>query len=228
MTIQAIFFDIDGTLVDSNEQHVAAWEQVLREAGHPIDAETIRMQIGKGADMMIPALLPDSDEALQKRLAEAHSAAFGSRYLPTIQPFPGARDLVVRVREAGMLAVLASSASRDELGHYVDLLGVRDLLAATTSGDDVEHTKPRPDVFAAALERVAPLTADEVLVLGDTPYDIEAAKRCGIGAIAVRSGGFPDDVLREAGTIAIYDGVAALLDDFDRSPLAGAPAQAEG
>ena len=136
-----------------------------------------------------------------------------------MKPFPGAHDLLVHVAGAGQKVVLASSASKAELEHYMDLLDVRDLVAATTSADDVENTKPAPDIFAVALKKVAPLGPGEVMVVGDTPYDIEAAGKCGIGAIGLRSGKFSDAALREAGAVALYDDVASLLADYASSPL---------
>ena len=117
--------------------------------------------------------------------------------------------------------VLASSASTSELEHYLDLLHARDLVTATTSADDVENTKPAPDIFATALKKVSPLDASEVVVVGDTPYDIEAAAKCGMGTVALRSGKFSDESLHGAGAVCIYDDVAALLADFDNSPLSG-------
>jgi membrane protein len=220
MAIKAVLFDIDGTLVDSNEFHVDAWEEAFRGVGASFDRQTLHDQIGKGADMLVPTLLPDSDEAAQEALGDAHGEAFKTRYLDRVKPFPGARDLLARTRAAGQQAVLASSASAEELDHYLGLLDARDLVNATTSIDDVENSKPAPDIFATALKKLAPLTADEVIVVGDTPYDVEAAAKCGIAAVAVRSGKFPDDILREAGAIALYDDVAALLADYDASPLA--------
>ena len=115
--------------------------------------------------------------------------------------------------------VLASSASQPELEHYLDLLDARGLVAATTSSDDVEHTKPAPDIFATALAKLPGIGAEEVLVVGDTPYDIEAAKKCGIAAVGLRSGKFPDEVLVGAGAVAIYDDAAALLSRYADSPL---------
>jgi HAD superfamily hydrolase (TIGR01509 family) len=220
MTIKAIFFDIDGTLVDSNEQHVLAWAEAFERVGASPDRQSIHQQIGKGADNLIPALMPDADEGLRERLAEAHGEIFKGKYLERIEPFPGARDLLARVRESGREVVLASSASAPELEHYLDLLDARDLVAETTSADDVAHTKPAPDIFASALDKVAPLEAGEVIVVGDTPYDMEAARKCGIEPIAVRSGKFSDDDLTRAGGRSIYDDVAALLAAFDESPIA--------
>jgi HAD superfamily hydrolase (TIGR01509 family) len=220
MSIKAVLFDIDGTLVDSNHQHVLAWQEAFRREGASFDPQAIHDQIGKGADMLVPTLMPDADDAAQERLSGAHGEVFKHRFLDQVQPFPGARDLLVRVHEAGQKVVLASSASKAELEHYLDLLEVRDLVSAATSADDVENTKPAPDIFATALKKVAPLEAEEVLVVGDTPYDVEAAAKCGIGAIALRSGKFADERLREAGALCLYDDVAALLAGYDQSPLA--------
>ncbi len=221
MAIRAILFDIDGTLVDSNDHHVDAWAEAFAGIGRTFDRQVIHDQIGKGTDMLVPTLLPELDEAAQEALGEAHGNAFKARFLKVVQPFPQARDLLAHCHAAGQRVVLASSASEAELDHYLDLLDARDLVAETTSSDDVEKTKPAPDIFATALDRVAPLSADEVIVVGDTPYDIEAAARCGIAAVGVRSGGFPDATLQEAGAVALYDDVAALLRDYDRSPLSG-------
>jgi len=221
MAIKAVLFDIDGTLVDSNDDHVTAWVEAFAGIGVNFDRQVIHDQIGKGTDMLVPTLLPDIDEQGEEELGDAHGAVFKAKFLNAVQPFPQARALLERVQRAGQKVVLASSASKEELDHYIDLLDARDLVAETTSADDVEKTKPAPDIFATALGKVAPLEPDEVIVVGDTPYDIEAAARCGIAAIGVRSGKFPDAVLQQAGAIVVYDDVAALLDDYDNSPLAG-------
>jgi len=221
MAITAVLFDIDGTLVDSNDHHVLAWEEAFAGIGARFDRQVIHDQIGKGTDMLVPTLLPDLDEEAQERLGKAHGDAFKAHYLAEVKPFPGARDLLARTHAAGLHVVLASSASTDELDHYLDLLDARELVSETTSADDVERTKPAPDIFATALDKIGSPPADEVIVIGDTPYDVEAAGKCGVAAIAVRSGGFGDDVLTQAGAVAIHDDVAALLRDYDRSPLAG-------
>jgi len=220
MAIKAVLFDIDGTLVDSNDFHIAAWEEAFAGIGAHFDRQVIHDQIGKGTDMLVPTLLPDTDDEGQEKLGEAHGEAFKSKFLNEVKPFPMARDLLQRVQHAGQRVVLASSASKGELDHYLDLLDARDIVSEATSADDVENTKPAPDIFATALKKIAPLAADEVIVVGDTPYDIEAARKCGIAAIGLRSGKFPDEALQQAGAIAVYDDVAALLQDYERSPLA--------
>lgn len=219
MPITAVLFDIDGTLVDSNDMHVLAWEEAFAGIGAKFSRDTLHAQIGKGTDMLVPALLPDLDESEQEQLGEAHGAIFKARYLEQAKPFDAAHDLLAKAHGAGQRVVLASSASQAELDHYLDLLGARDLVETTTSSDDVENTKPAPDIFATALKKLG-CPADTVIVVGDTPYDVEAAAKCGIPAVALRSGKFSDESLNAAGAIAIYDDAAALLRDYDSSPLA--------
>ena len=169
--------------------------------------------------MLVPTLLPDTDGAQQKDLGDAHGAIFKAKYLGAIRPFPQAHALLAQAHGRGQRVVLASSASGAEVDHYIDLLNARDLVDATTSGDDVEKTKPAPDIFAVAMQKLPGIAPADVIVVGDTPYDVEAAAKCGIAAIAVRSGKFTDEQLQSAGAIALYDEVAALLADFATSPL---------
>ncbi|RWX75664.1 HAD family hydrolase [Neorhizobium lilium] len=219
MQIKAILFDIDGTLVDSNDMHVMAWEEAFSGIGKTFDRKTIHDQIGKGADMLIPTLLPDLDEAKREELAEKQGQIYKAKYLEQAKPFPQAHDLLAHVQARGQKVVLATSSSQEQLDYYLGLLDVHDVVTATTSGSDVEKTKPAPDIFSTALRKLPGVEAKEVLVVGDTPYDIEAAQACGIATVALRSGGFSDTVLRDAGALVIYDDVAALLADYDNSPL---------
>jgi len=220
MQIKAILFDIDGTLVDSNDLHVLAWEEAFANIGKSFDRQVIHDQIGKGTDMLVPTLLPDLDEESQEKLGEAHGSVFKSKFLEQVKPFPHAHDLLAYAQGRGQRVVLASSASAAELEHYLGLLDAHDLVDATTSSDDVENTKPAPDIFAVALGKLAGIDASEVIVVGDTPYDVEAARKCCIAAVALRSGKFSDEALLDAGGIEIYDDVAALLADYGNSPLA--------
>jgi membrane protein len=218
--VTAVFLDIDGTLVDSNESHVSAWAAAFQENGHSIAPSAIRPQIGKGADMLIPHLVADIGDEEEQAIADTHDAIFKSRFLPRIVPFPRASEFIATLHKEGVRIVLASSASAAEVEHYVKLLAVEPFLAATTSADDVQHSKPARDIFASALEKVAPIQAPDTCAVGDTPYDVIAARKCGIPAIAVRSGGFPARDLKEAGAVAIYASVAELLTYLDSSPLA--------
>ncbi|HEX8554126.1 MAG TPA: HAD family phosphatase [Sphingomonas sp.] len=214
---KAVLFDLDGTLVDSNTFHVDVWDQVFREAGYPVPRDVIGGQIGKGGDQLVPALLPHLDAGISEQLEHRHGVLFKQLFLDRVRPFPGAAALVERVHASGAKVVLASSASAEELDHYGKLLGIEHLVAARTTSDDVSATKPAPDIFATACQKVGVDPADAV-VIGDTPYDIEGATAAGIRTVAVRSGGFSNDTLADA--IATYDDVGALLADFERSPLA--------
>jgi membrane protein len=215
-----VFLDIDGTLVDSNEFHVEAWARAFFDGGYPVGQEHIRKQIGKGADMLIPALMPGISDWRRQALARHHDQWFRAHGLPHVQAFAHAKDFVAKLNESGLQIVLASSASDEEVQHYVRLLGIAALLAGTTSADDVERSKPAGDIFASALEKVAPTPAALSVAVGDTPYDCLAAAACGIRTIALRSGGFRDDELTGAGAIKIYDDVDDLLRSYDSSPLA--------
>jgi HAD superfamily hydrolase (TIGR01509 family) len=216
--IQAVLFDIDGTLVDSNEQHVNAWGFAFRDEGRPQEIDDIRAQIGKGGDLLVPALLPDVSDAASQRLADSHGRYFKSIYLDHIRPFPGATKLVERVHATGRKVALASSAKGDELRYYVDLLGIGRCLAATASIDDVAASKPEPDIFSVALEKLG-VAAENAIVVGDTPYDVEAALRAGLPTIGLTSGPFDRAQLKDAGAVAVFADVANLLAQFDRSPL---------
>lgn len=217
--IQAVLFDIDGTLIDSNDLHVRAWLEAFADRNLSVTPEAVHAQIGKGADLLVPALVPGAGEGLAKSLGDAHGAIFKGRFLAQAQPFAGAHDLLARTRAAGRRVVLASSASQAELDHYLDLLDVRDVVFATTSIDDVETSKPAPDIFAVALER-ADVAAAAAMAVGDSPYDVEASAKCGVATVALRSGGFGDEALLKAGAAALYDDASALLAGFDRSRLA--------
>lgn len=211
--IAAALIDLDGTLVDSNEFHVLAWREAFAAQGHELPAEVIRRQIGKGADQLIPSLLPgvDADEGKGKRIADLHGEIFKSRYMPEVRPLQGATGLVRALHAAGVKVVLASSASGAEVDHYVDLLRIDAAVTARTSSDDVERTKPAGDVFAAALGKVAPVAASAAVVVGDTPYDVIAANKNGIATLALLSGGFEEHGLFEAGALAVYRDASALL-----------------
>jgi HAD superfamily hydrolase (TIGR01509 family) len=219
MTIEAVLFDIDGTLVDSNEQHVNAWAFAFREEGHPQELDDIRAQIGKGGDLLVPELLPDVDDAVRKRISTRQGDRFKDMYLDNVRAFEGAAELIKRVHASGRKVVLASSAKQDELEHYVGLLGVKSLITTTTSIDDVETSKPEPDIFGVALEKIS-VEPSNAIVVGDTIYDVDAALRAGIATVGVTSGPFDERQLKAAGAIAVFADVAFILRNFDRSPLA--------
>jgi membrane protein len=220
MSIRSVLFDIDGTLVDSNEFHVLAWQRAFEAHGFALASDLVRQQIGKGADMLIPALLPDVDEQVGQRIAKHHDETFRTDYLPKVQPFEHAAALVQAVTDRGCAVVLASSSNQLDVDHYIDLLDIRALLAGATTADDVAHSKPAGDIFAAAMKKLSAAAPTDTVVIGDTPYDVLAATKCGLGTIALRSGGFAEEQLRSAGALAIYEGVGDLLVNLERSPIA--------
>jgi HAD superfamily hydrolase (TIGR01509 family) len=218
---KAVIFDIDGTLIDTVDLHASAWVDALRHFGIEIPFEDMRMQIGKGGDQILLGLLPP--DMIDKRGAEIQnfrSDLFKRDYLHRARPFPGVRELFERIKAAGQRAVLASSGKADEVDLYKEIAGIADLTDDATSSDDAERSKPFPDIFRAALGKLAPLTPGEAVVVGDTPYDAEAAREAGVRSVGVLSGGFSEESLRSAGCIAVYRGTADLLERFDQSPLA--------
>jgi HAD superfamily hydrolase (TIGR01509 family) len=223
---RAALFDVDGTLVDTNDLHAEAWRVAFAHFGHAVAPAAIREQIGKGGDNLIPTLLPGTSDAQAEEMDSWRGDLFKRDYLPRATPFPGVRDLFERLVADGVKIVLASSSSRPEVDYHLGLIACADLVSAVTTKDDVESSKPCPDIFAAALAKVAPITADETLVIGDTPWDIIAAARIGLRTVAVLSGGFPEQQLRESGAAFVYGGPADLLARYDQSPF-GARAHAD-
>lgn len=210
--------DVDGTLVDTNYQHALAWYRALRSLGETFPVWRIHRLIGMGGDQLVAALGGDE---VERRIGDAAR----ERWVEEVDPMmgetallPGARELIVALTERGHRVVLASSGKPHHVDRALDLLDARGLADAWTTSDDVEKTKPAPDLLQVALEKLGePLDAPSV-VIGDSVYDVEAAKNAGMPAIVVRSGGFGDDELRDAGAVAIHDtpaDLAAALDDLD-------------
>ena len=220
--IEAVIFDIDGTLIDSVDLHAASWQETLRHFGHDVPFEQVRAQIGKGGDLLMPALLPEEEVRRRGEEIEAYRLdLFKREYLPRVRPFPSVRELFERIEADGKRIALASSAKEEELGRYKQIAGIGDLLEAETSSDDAEKSKPHPDIFEAALARLEGVEAVDAVAVGDTPYDAQAAGKIGLGTIGLLCGGWPERELREAGCIAIYRDPADLLLNYDRSPLVG-------
>ncbi|WZO99805.1 HAD family hydrolase [Isosphaeraceae bacterium EP7] len=219
--IKAVIFDVDGTLIDSVDFHAQAWQQIFAKYGYEVRVEKIRAQIGKGGDQLMPVFLSeDMVEYAGEAIEKERSELLKTEYLPKIKPFPKVRELFERIAAEGLTIVLASSATESELEKYEEIAGIEDLVDASTSSADAEESKPSPDIFNAALERGGGLDPSEAIVIGDTPYDAEAAKRAGIVSIGVLSGGFKEADLRRAGCKEVYRDVAELLEKFDSSPLA--------
>ncbi len=221
--MQAAIFDIDGTLLDSVDLHAKAWVEAFAHFGVDTAERDVRRQIGKGADELMPVFLPAERIARQGAdIAAFRSDLFKRTYLDAVRPFPGVRALFEKIRAAGLRIALASSGKRSEVEHYQELLGIGDLVDAATSADDADRSKPHPDIFEAALDKLSGIGPDAMIVIGDTPYDAEAAAKAGLKTIGMLCGGFPEADLSAAGCIAIYRDPQDLLGRFEDSPLARA------
>lgn len=218
-TLRAVILDIDGTLIDSNDAHAHAFVEAADELGMDgAGFEEIREMIGMGGDKLIPEAFGFEEESPEgERLSDAKGRIFSERYLPAIRPTPGARELLERLRADGYTLVVATSAGGDVLDDLLRAAGVQDLVEDATSASDVEDSKPEPDAVKAAL-RKAGAAPDEAVMIGDTPYDVEAATRAGVAILAVRTGGWDDASLKDAA--GIYDDPADLLARYRETPLA--------
>jgi HAD superfamily hydrolase (TIGR01509 family) len=219
--MRAAIFDIDGTLLDSVDLHARAWVEAFRHFGVETEVAELRRQIGKGGDELMPVFLPA--ERVEREGAEIEgyrSDLFKRDYLERVRPFPGVRALFERMRAAGLAIALASSGKRAEVEHYQEILGIADLVDVATSADDADRSKPHPDIFQAAIDKLAPIDRADMIAVGDTPYDAQAAGKAGLKTVGLLCGGFPEAELSAAGCVAIYRDPQDLLDGFDGSPLA--------
>jgi len=217
-SLLGFIFDIDGTLVDSNELHVDSWDRAFQRFGKHFSREQLRAQIGKGSDQYLPEFLtPEEIKRFGKELDEYRSKLFKKEYLPKVQPFPKVCELFQRIHDDNKRIVLASSGKKADTKYYVDLLKVGDLIEGYVSGDDADSSKPAPDIFAASLEKLDDISAANAVTVGDTRFDIEAAKKAGLKTIAFLCGGTPESVLRETGAIAIYRDPADFLAEYDQT-----------
>jgi len=216
LSAPAAILDIDGTLVDTNYEHTIAWYQAFRQHEVLLPLWRIHRHIGMGGDQLVEAL---AGKEVDEDRGDDIRAAEGALYLAMIEmtePLEGARGLIEDLKGEGRQVVLASSAKAKEVDHYLDLLDARELVDSWTTSADVEATKPEPDLVLAALEK---LGTREAVMVGDTPWDVEAARSAGVDTIAVLTGGFSEQELREAGAVAVYDSIVALREGLADSPL---------
>lgn len=213
----AVLLDIDGTLVDSNGAHASAWSDAFAAHGRRHAPDEIRPLIGKGGDKLLRELASLDDESGEgKQISEARTEIFKARYLPAIEPMPGAAAFVQWLLESRITVVVATSAKKEEVRALLAICGGQALAEEATTSDDAERSKPDPDILVAAL-RKSGAPRDRAVMIGDTPYDIEAAWRAGLPTIAVRCGGWDDVALR--GAVAIYDDPRELLARVGESPF---------
>ena len=224
---KAVIFDVDGTLIDSNDLHTECWLETFQHFGLHFTYDQVRGQIGKGGDQLLPALLSAGIlEQQRDAIASFRADLFTRTYMSRVRPFPLVKELFERIRADGAEIVLASSGLQVEVDQHVETLGISELISAATTSDDAESSKPEPDIFLAALKRLPAEARSDVWVVGDSPYDAEAARKAGLRTIGLLCGGFSESVLRSAGCMAIFESPQHLLANYNTSPLAGTSAVA--
>jgi len=212
----AAILDIDGTLVDSNYQHAIAWYRALRRHDVIVPIWRIHRHIGMGGDQLVGAVCGDDvEERLGDDVREAETACY-EELIGEVAPLAGARDLIEDLKRDGRRVVLASSAKPEEVDHYLELLGARDLADGWTTSGDVEATKPHPDLVEAALESIG---GGPAVMVGDSTWDCEAARRAGVPSIAVLTGGFSEQELSDAGAVAVFSSIVDLRRGLSSTPL---------
>jgi HAD superfamily hydrolase (TIGR01549 family) len=232
--VEYVIFDVDGTLVDSVDEHAEAWRRAFLEFGRDVPFAHVRSQIGKGADQLIPVFFNEEEIGrFGKELEEYRTQLFLKDFLPKIRAFPKVRELFQRLRKEDRRLALASSAKEEELKHYVKLCRIEGLFEEATSKDEVDKSKPHPDIFAAAMKRLGNPDVSATVVVGDTPYDALAAGKLNLPTVGMLCGGFPADDLRAAGCRVLMKDPAELLARFEAAPRnwpwgeAGLPAAPE-
>lgn len=210
MPLNAIL-DVDGTLVDTNYHHALAWHRALHAHGHRTQMWKIHRHIGMGADQILDALIGERAAAEQgDAIREAEAEAYGE-VIGEVEPMEGARELLEKLRAEGATVILASSAKQEEVDHYLDLLAARELVDGWTTSTDVEKTKPEPDLVNAAVEKAG--GDGHSVMVGDSVWDVKAAKAAGLPTLAVLTGGFSEAELREAGATQVVESIDEL--DFE-------------
>ncbi|WP_336645348.1 HAD family hydrolase [Microbacterium sp. USHLN186] len=216
LTADAYLLDVDGTLVDSNYLHVLAWQRALRDVGTDAPAASIHAAIGLDSDKLLDRIVPDADDDLRERILSGHSAHYGD-LSDELRLLPGARDLLRVLHERGVRVVLATSAPQEEVDRQLAVLDAEQWIDAVTTAEDVQTAKPEPDVFDVAIER-AGVPAARCVAIGDARWDVIAAAKAGVAAVAVETGGTDRLVLTEAGAVSVYPGVQEIVDALQSSP----------
>src|SRR4051812_22239899 len=218
---KAIIFDIDGTILDSVDLHARAWQEAFEHFGYVFSFERIRSQIGKGGDQLLPVFLSEEEQKSKgEEIKDYRSKLFKEKYLDQVKPFPGVRDLFLKIKSHGQKRALASSAKGDEINVFARIAGVEDLLDSASSSADAERSKPHPDIFEATLAKLGnSVDRSSVVVVGDSPHDAEAARKAGLRMVGVLCGGFAEQDLRKAGAEQIYAGPEDLFHRYEETVL---------
>jgi HAD superfamily hydrolase (TIGR01549 family) len=218
---KAVIFDIDGTLLDSVDLHAESWVRTFSEFGIKAEFDRVRAHIGEGADRLLPVFLPKgAAKELQKKIERRRAQLFKQEYLPKVAAFPMVRELCTQIKQYRSKVALASSCTADEIARYKKIADIADLVDCEATSDDTDDSKPAPDIFLKALQRLKPMACDQCVVVGDTRFDGEAARKAGMKFIGLLCGGSSENELRAAGAIAIYSDPADLLQRYNISPIA--------
>ena len=216
MALEAALLDVDGTLIDTNYQHALAWFRAFEQHGFVLPLWRIHRAIGMGGDQLVPALVgKEADEEKGDDIRDARDSLY-QELIGEVEPLHGSRELISDLKERGVTVVLASSSPQDELDHYLELLDARELADAWTTKDDVESTKPEPDLVNAALDKAG---TGKAVMVGDTRWDVEAAAKAGVETACVLTGGWSAQELREAGAVAVFESVDELRERLDETPF---------
>ena len=212
-----VLLDVDGTLIDSNDSHAHAWVDALREAYVTVEFAVVRRLIGMGGDKLLPKVAGiDAESGQGQAISKRRDEIFQEDYLPKVRPFPAVKELLQRMRQEGLELVIASSSTDAQLDSLLQIAQAKEFIKAKTSSDDAENSKPDPDIIHAALARLGH-SSEKVILLGDTPYDVEAGLKAGVRVVAVRCGGWTDADL--GGAAQVYDDPQDLLNHFEESPF---------
>ena len=217
---EAVIFDIDGTIIDSVPEHIRTWKSAFKKFGKDVSVSAIRPQIGKEADELLPVFFSQEElEQFGEELKNYRDELFKRKYLPTLKPFSGVRDLFRQLKADSILISLASSSKKDELKTYQKIAQIEELVDSAVSADDVNRAKPFPDIFQVALKELGELNPKNVIVVGDTRYDAEAAEKANLSTVGLLCGASTKREVIEAGCIALYLHPADLLANYRSSPL---------
>ena len=212
---KAVIFDVDGTLVDTVDLHTQAWVEAFKQEDYDIPYDELRQQIGKGGEKIVADFLsPEEVEKVGENITEFRKEFYQDKLISQARPFARVRELFERLKQDDIKIVLASSARPGSLDHYQEILNIKDLIDGATSTQDVEESKPAPDVFVAALDKLKGVETSDVIVVGDSPYDAQAASKIDLRTVGVLCGGFSEERLRESGCIAIYKEPADILEKY--------------
>ncbi len=212
--IKAVIFDIDGTLIDSVKEHAETWVKTFKEFGREVSFEEARKLIGMGSDQFLGDYFTKEEvEEKKRRIDKYRSELFAAEYMPKVKPFPKVRELFLKLKEDGIKIVLASSATEEEVEKYEKIADIKDLVEKKTSADDAEESKPEPDIFQAACDKLGKIDKQDIVVIGDTPYDASAANKAGLDSIGVLTGGWTKEKLIESGCSNVFRDITEIFED---------------